>query len=391
MKRAIAGTVLFLVLWGMLSFGIHAATVENNLGSDLFIFWKAGRTALFEHQNPYSDEVALQVQLAVYKYRAGPTEDQLGFAYPPYALLAILPLLFLSFDWASAIWISLLILLLVAAGAWGLRGKLWVMPSFLLFYPTFFGVILGNFAVGLSAGLLLMFGLIQRGQRWSRGVQISLGLLAGWMTIKPQFLWLFFIFLALYALRERLWWFLGSFAASVVGCVLVSFALVPNWLPLWFERLTKYTVYNQTLPVTEYLLGQVMPAQAANIASLILLIALMLATMWMLWRWWRGKLALIPLWAWLGLVVFLAHPHGKSYEHMAFALPLVVWAAGQVDWRGWAVNLFWWGSLAVSWVVFVIARDAAAPISVMEWPIFFHMAWVGWVLVRSRQADAAQL
>jgi len=324
--------------------------------------------------------VALQVQLAVYKYRAGPTEDQLGFAYPPYALLAVLPLLFLSFDWASAIWISLLILLLVATGVWALGGKPWVMPTFLLFYPTFFGVILGNFAVGLSACLLLMFGLIRRGQRWSRGMQIFLGLLAGWMTIKPQFLWLFLIFIALYALREKLWWFLGCFAASVLGGVLVSFALVPNWLPLWLERLTKYTVYNQTLPVTEYLLGQVMPAQTANIGSLILLIALMGATILLLWRWWCGKLALIPLWAWMGLAIFLAHPHGKSYEHLAFLLPLVVWAAEQADWRGLPVNLFWWGSLAVSWAAFFVSKSAGAPASAAEWPVLFHLLWVGWML-----------
>jgi hypothetical protein len=391
MKRIIGGAALFIILWGVFAFGIRTATQGNILGSDFFIFWNAGRAAIFERQNPYSDALSLQAQISVFKRPAAAGEDQLGFAYPPYALLAILPLLFLSFDWASAIWISLLTLLLVAAGAWALRGKQWVIPTFLLFYPTFFGVILGNFAVGLSAGLLLMFGMILRGQRWSRGMQISLGLLAGWMTIKPQFLWLFLFFIALYALREKLWWFLVCFSASVVGCVVVSFALVPNWLPFWLERLTKYTVYNQTLPVTEYLLGQVMPVQAANIASLILLIVLIGATMWMLWRWWRGKLAVIPLWAWLGLVVFLAHPHGASYEHLAFLLPLVVWAAGQADWRSLPLNLFWWGSLAVSWAAFFISKAAGAPASAAEWPILFHLVWVGWMLRGSSQADSLAL
>lgn len=381
MKRAVGGAAFFILLWGLFAFGIHTATQGNTLGSDFFIFWNAGRAAVFERQNPYSDALSLQAQMLVFKRPAAAGEDQLGFAYPPYAFLAILPLLFLPFDWAQAVWLALLILLWVAVGGLTFRSKRWVAASFLLFYPMVFGVVLGNFAVLISAGLLLLFGMILHQPALPRGVQVSLGLLAAWLTIKPQFVWLFVIFLVVYAVRRRQRWLLGSLLAGVAGFMLVSFWLVPGWLPEWLAAVSRYAAYNQTVPVVQFLMGEVLAADAAVVGSVLILAVLGAITLRLFWLWWHGHLALIPLWAWLGMVIFLAHPHGKSYEHLAFLMPLVVWAASQADWRGWTVNLFWWGSLAVSWAAFIISKTAGMPVSAAEWPILFHLVWVGWMLI----------
>lgn len=381
MRRALALLGLFVLLWAAFSLAIHQLTQNNALGSDFFIFWNAGRAAVFERANPYSDELAQQAQLAIFKRLSGPLEDQLGFAYPPYALLAIFPLLWLPFDWAQAIWIALLLLALMLAGVTALPGaRRWLLPSFLLFYPTFFGSILGNFAVLISAGLLLFFGIFLRHDLPSRRMQIAFGALAGWMTVKPQFLWLFLIFISFFALRKKLWWFFLAAALSFIACIALSFALVPNWLPLWLERLSKYTGYNQAYPVLTYLLNTLLPLFAANVLTSILLVLALLITGWLFLRFWRGGQNLLAVLAWCGLVVYLFHPRGASYEHLAFLLPLLLWAAQQRNWRSLAPNLFWWGSLAASWAAFAISIQPGAPVNATEWPVLFHAVWVGWVM-----------
>src|ERR1035437_7176748 len=90
-REILLSVLLFFLLLGLLTFTLHALTENNNLGSDYYIYYVAGRALFIDHQNPYSDQVAQQVQMAVHKHLAGPNEDQLGFAYPPYALLPSLP------------------------------------------------------------------------------------------------------------------------------------------------------------------------------------------------------------------------------------------------------------------------------------------------------------
>ena len=140
----------------------HALSLPKTTtsGTDFFIFWQSGRAVFLEHTSPYRDDLTIQNQLAIFKRLARPDEDHLTFAYPPFALLIILPFVFLPFEWAQAVWISLLILLLVSAFALAYpRAPTWVGISFLAFYPVFFGLILGNFVVLLTALLILLLGI----------------------------------------------------------------------------------------------------------------------------------------------------------------------------------------------------------------------------------------
>lgn len=385
MKRIGLLVVLFVVMWGVLSAGIHITTQNNNLGSDFFIYWNAGRAVMFEGANPYSDEIAMQNQMAIFKRLSGPLEDQVGFAYPPYALLLVLPMLFMPFDWAQAVWIAFLLLTLMVAGVAAMpRARRWLMASFLCFYPTFFGLILGNFAVLLSALLLLFFGIFLEHKQPSRALQMVFGFLAAWLTIKPQFLWLFLVFIGLYALRKKLWWFLCSAGVSEIIFLLLSFALVPGWPALWLERLGKYTIYLQTYPVVTYFLKDIMPLAAANLLTIALGLVFLAVTGWFFYRWWRGTQPVISLLAWLGFTVYLFHPRVVSYDHLGFLLPMLFWAGLQTTWRSLAPNLFWWGSLAASWAAFFISSQPGSPSSAAEWPLLFAAVWVGWIMSRGK-------
>ena len=134
--------------------------------------------------------------MAIFKRLARPGEDQLAFVYPPFALLVLYPLILLPFDWAQAVWIAFLLLALVTSFALAFpRAPRWVGISLLAFYPVFFGLILGNFAILIAALLVILLAKYLPREKPSAAWQIGAGILAGWLTVKPQFTWPFLLFL----------------------------------------------------------------------------------------------------------------------------------------------------------------------------------------------------
>jgi hypothetical protein len=376
-KAALFGLV-FVILVAALAVCIHTLTENNNLGTDFYIFWQAGRATILDHASPYSDEIAIQSQLAIFKRLAKPGEDQLAFVYPPYALLAILPVIFLPFDWAGAVWIAFLLIALVTVFALAYpRAPRWVGLSLLVFYPVFFGLILGNYAILIAALLVIVLGIYLPKSRPSPAWQILAGLVCGWLTVKPQFTWPFLLFMCLYALRGKQWKFLAALAGSFLFFVGISFILVPNWPAEWLSRITKYTAYNQAYPIATFLLKDLVSLDAASGLTVALGLICLALTAWLALNWWRGRLAPLPLIAWLGFVGYLFHPRGASYEQIAFLLPLALWActAGHIRW----VLPWWLASLVVSWIAFGVSVGVPL-VSATEWPVLFHVVWVAWMV-----------
>jgi hypothetical protein len=384
MRRILLPLLLFLAAFLALAFGIHSLTQNNTLGTDFYIFYRAGQTALIDHASPYTDELALQNQLAIFKHPALPGEDQLAFAYPPYVLLAVWPLLWLGFDWAQALWTAFLLLGLLAIMALAYPGaRPWAAITFLCFYPVTFGLILGNFAILIGALVLLIFGLVTQARPPGRVSQAALGVLLAWLTAKPQFIWLFAVFFLLLALRRRWWPFLAGFGAGLLFFVAVSFAILPGWPALWLEGIFKYAAYNQSWLNIALLLKEILPPGMVTPVALLLGGAFLAATIWLFRRWWQGRLADLLLLAWCGFVVYAFHLRSASYEHITFLLPLLVWACRQKTIRSWPVLIFWGGSLVVSWAAFFISIQPAAPASATVWPLLFCAAWLAWLFFRS--------
>jgi len=383
MRRILLPIIIFLAAFIGLSIGIHSLTQGNTLGTDFYIFYRAGQTAFIDRSSPYSDQLSLENQLAIFKQPARPDQDHLNFAYPPYVLLAVLPFIGLDFAWAQALWAALLILAMVGAIALAFPGAPpWVTILFLCFYPVTFGLILGNFAVLIGAALLLIFGVISRPANLGRFAQACLGLLLAWLTAKPQFMWLFAILFLLMAFKRRWWTFLAASAAGTVFFLAVSFAIVPGWPALWLESASKYTVFNHSGLILSVLLGDILPQGAALPVTIGLAALLLAITAWLFWRWWLGWLDIGLLLAWCGVVVYALHPRGVSYEHITFLLPLVVWACRQAKQQPFPVLAFWFGSLLVSWAAFFISVQPGAPASATEWPLLFGAIWVGWLYLR---------
>ena len=393
--RASLPLLIFLAALAGMAFAIHTLTRDNTLGTDFYIFYRAGQTAFIDRASPYSDVLARQNQLAIFKRPSIAGEDQLGFAYPPYVLLAVWPVLGLGFDWAQAIWAAFLLLSLLAVVTLVYPGAPpWVAITFLCFYPVTFGLILGNFAILIGALVLLIFGLVNGKRPLEPAGQAALGLLLAWLTAKPQFIWLFAAFFLLLALRRRWWPFLAAFGAGLAFFVVISFAILPGWPVLWLESASRYAAYNQSWLILSVLLKDILPLEAVIPVTVVLGAGFLATSAWLFWQWWRGRLDNLLLLAWCGFVVYAFHPRGASYEHVTFLLPMVVWACRQKTILSWPVWVFWGGSLIVSWAAFFISIQPAAPASTTEWPLLFCAVWLGWLFLgspmRLRRPDAVQ-
>jgi hypothetical protein len=380
--RRITAGLFALLIWGVLTFTIHALTPNYTLGSDSFIFFHAGQTVFLNGGNPYSLELALENQIKIFQRPARPGEDQLGFAYPLYALFLIAPLLWLPFDWAQAAWAALLLLSLVIALPVSVKqARPAVVASIIFFYPVAFGLILGNYAVLLGAFLLLLYGVLERPAP-GLSVQILAGVILAWLTIKPQFTWLYILFFLLAAFLRGQRSLLAGFGAGFTVLAAFSFAIRPIWMGEWIAAVQAYAGYNQTWPTLTVLLKDILPVETATILTWLLASVLLAGTAWIFWRWSHNQVENLLVFAWCGLVIYLLHPHGKSYEHITYLIPLVVWAASLPNMRSLSTRVFWFGSLGLSWLVFLISRQPGTPPGSTEWPVLFQAIWVGWLFLQ---------
>lgn len=380
LAAALAALGLFTVL-------LHATLYQSPFGADFYTFWLAGRSTFAEGQNPYSPEVTLQSQMGIYGRPALPTEDQVAFAYPPYSLLAVLPTAWMSYDWAQSYWLALNILLLISVLVFLRPGT---PPGrnllYLLFYPVAFGLILGNFAVPLGTFLLFFYAFfIERNP--SRGVQIAGGIAFAWVTTKPQFIWLYALFILLFVLQRRLKPFFLSFVAALASMLAVSFLLVPDWLTRWVNRIFEYAGYVRSQMTLTGLLAEFLPAPIPEVLTGIAAFVCAGLTIILLRRWWHGRLSALPLWGWIGFVTYLFHPHGIAYEQISFLVPLTLWAAAQ-NGRNTRLPLwiFWGGSLLLSWVFFVVGKWIYHPAD--AWPLLFNGIWLVWCFTAGRRSPA---
>lgn len=366
----LASFAVFVVL-------IHSASQKSVLGADFFTFWMAGKALFLEHVNPYSSEVTNQIQLGKLGRLAAPGEDKMAFAYPPYSLVTVLPTIFFSFDWASSVWLSLNITIFsLILFAFPPKQRVRLFTSF-LFFPIFLNFVLGTFDILASSGILLFFILMTSSNRTSASIQVLIGILLAWSTMKPQFTWLLAGFAIVYAVREKYPVFLRAFLISLATFLLFSSLLVSSWLSDWIRQVQDYTQYVQGRPtITEFLVIFFEPRAAMVISGLAFLFFSSTAV-FLLFRWWKGRLHWLKITAWLGSMTYLFHLHGISYEQYIFLIPLILWAGHNKEWKSPTVLFFWVASILISWSSFLFGINNTA---IDRSPVLFNLIWVVWLL-----------
>jgi len=384
-QRTALAAIVALFLVGLLAVGIHTALKDNTLGGDFYIFWKAGRAFYFERADPYSEEVTRQVQMGYYHGRlAGAGEDPMKFAYPAYVLLPIYPLLWLSFDWAQAVWMALNILLVAGVLLEVLRGShRWVAVPVLFLYQMAFGLILGNFVIAFFAILVWVLDRLLTGRMDSVFAQVLAGLALAWTSAKPQFGWLYLIFILLYSLRQKRAVLVGSFLLGLAALGGVSLAVRPDWPLGWLRRITEYSGYLPVEPLLKTAARFVTGARFQPVAVAGVYVVVLALSGYTLWRWYRGETADLPALCWCGFAVYLLHPTGISYEQLSFVIPLVLWTAYRKP-RPVAAGLVWGGGMVLSYVFFAMSVQGTVPWADHYLPFVLYVVWLGWFTLRGR-------
>lgn len=216
--------------------------------NDFLSRWEGARSYWVDGLNPYGEEASLNIQRAIYGRPVTELEDPGYFAYPFYTSFLLLPIVWTSYAWASAIWMVLLEACLIAALFLSLDLFKWrpkplllgtlVLWTLLSYFPAR-GLILGQ--PGLMVYFLEVLTLWALAKNDDRVAGVALAI----STIKPQMGYLLVPFLLLWALRQKRWQFIGSFIVSWGGLMLLSFAFIPTWMSDWLGQVGLYTSYTQ--------------------------------------------------------------------------------------------------------------------------------------------------
>jgi hypothetical protein len=233
--------------------------------NDFYVVWRATQAWLQEGMDPYGAETMHRIQLDLFGQSQLPEGHHYGFdgfAYPLYTVLPIMPLTWLPYAWAEAIWLTGLQVAVITLGFLALHlydwrpapalVALWVLWT-IIFYPVTRAFFLGQLSLPVAACLALsLWAISKRRDGWA-GIFLAL------TTIKPQMVLLtlpWLLWWTAWQRRWRLWWGLGG-ALGVL--FLVSLSLMPDW-PLRFigglRAYESYTSIGSPLRIVGGWLGQ---------------------------------------------------------------------------------------------------------------------------------------
>ncbi len=292
-----------VAVYCLLAYGIYASfTTRIAGGNDFYPRWQGTRALILEGKDPYSEEVTLEIQKAMYGRPAREDEDQVAFAYPLYVSLLILPFSLLPYPLAQAFWISTLVLALLAALALILRTIGWV-PSppqlaglalwSVLFYPSSRSLVLGQLSILVLALLALSLWAMHRSRPFLAGCSLALS------TIKPQMVVLVVPFLLLSSVRGRRYRTLGGFLSVMAALLAVATIVLPTWIPSFITGLTSYesytSIYREGRSPLGVLLAHMLPSELCNLLMPVISLAVVagLVYVWLVSLkrpdvWWRA-------------------------------------------------------------------------------------------------------
>jgi hypothetical protein len=208
--------------------------------------WEGARSFWVDGLNPYGDQASLNIQMQIYGRASVEGEDPGFFVYPFYMVFFLLPVVYMTYAWASAIWMVLLevclivsILLLLDVYQW--RPRPWLLALLVLWgilmYYAARGLLLGQVGIVVYLFEVLTIWALAKDHDRLAGVALAIS------TLKPQMGFLIVPFLLLWGLRAQRWSFVIAFVISFGVLALASFALQPSWLVDWITQMRLYPEY----------------------------------------------------------------------------------------------------------------------------------------------------
>lgn len=332
---------LLIIIFIVAIIGSYSLLTQPYPGHNDFLSrWEGARSYWQDGLNPYGEEASLNIQYAIFGRPVVEGEDPGYFAYPFYTALLLLPLMPISYAWASAIWMVLLgfcligaLFLLISLFRWRpaplLLGLLVLWALFWYFAAR--GLILGQPGILVYFLEVLTIWALAKQHDGAAGVALAIS------TIKPQMGYLGVPFLLLWSLREKRWQFVGGFVVTFGILMGASFLLLPSWMSDWLNQLglyPSYTALGSPVWILAYSLTPGLdPATGAflgdttigGILELVMTVALYLFLLWM----WYGVLIQGNkerlLWTVVMTLVMthLVAPRTATPHYVVFTIPII--------------------------------------------------------------------
>lgn len=353
--------------------------------NDFMSRWEGARSYWRDGLDPYGETASANIQHRIYGRMATAEEDPGYFAYPFYTVFLLVPLVFVSYAWASAIWMVVLEVCLIAAllllldlYRWRPQPGLWaaLLLWTLLHYYAARGLFLGQAGhLVYLCQVLVLWGLARSHDRLAGGA-LALS------TIKPQMGFLLVPFLLLVGLilgRRR---FVAAFLVTFGVLLGASFALLPSWLGEWLEQVRLYPSYTAigapVWVVTQYYLGLGDIGEWSVTALLWALLG---------WAWymvlWRKRTERLAWTVMLTLTItHLSAVRTATPHFVVFTIPLLFYLKrlsqyGEHGRRWIAVILL--GTFVLPWVQFILTVEGRFEHPSLYLPVPFGMLLLLWV------------
>lgn len=198
---------LLLVAILPLTWANYRFATNNPGGNDFLVHWEGARALLIEGLSPYSDEVAIRIQVHTYGRPAASGEHELRVAYPLYSLVIFAPFALIGdFTLARALWMTFLEIALIAIPFICIMLTRWrpgnlVLIFFLIFFVVWYHgmrpLINGNVVILVTLFLLVAVWFLKTRRDEMVGVMLAIS------TIKPHIVLLPIIFILLCSVSQK--------------------------------------------------------------------------------------------------------------------------------------------------------------------------------------------
>jgi len=240
--------LLIVIIIGLFFFANLQYTKNNPGGNDFLVHWVGTKSYVQDGISPYSDQVALRIQDLVYGRPATSGEHELRVAYPFYSIFLFLPFSFIQdFTIARAVWMTVLELAIIFSTILMIRVVNW-KPKFLMtllivvfglfWYHGIRSIINGNAVVLILLTIVFVIYGIKNNLDEMAGISLAL------MTIKPQVVIVFVVFVCIWAIINHrskiIFWFLGS----LILLIFLGVFLYPSWPIEFLWEVMRYPTYN---------------------------------------------------------------------------------------------------------------------------------------------------
>lgn len=348
-------SILLIFLFALETFVVQRFLTSQVPGAnDYYSRWHGARAFLLEGRNPYALDVTEEIQPVI---GIDPSEvGRGGFNYPLHVIFFFWPLAYLSYDWAQAVWWTVVLWLAIASTIVLLQ---WLDVKFkprqllifllvaLTFYPITRSVFLGQFTLHILFFLALALLLLKYKSDFWAGVALSAA------SIKPQMLILVVPFLLIWAVTQKRWRFVYGLLIGGGVFLVASLVLMPTWPIEFLADTRRYRQFSGGFTPLQLLFDTLAP----NAPSFLWQIPAALLVLIMLYFWWKSRAsdsAFKPALYWTIVVQTLVTFQTGTTNQVLLWILLLDWLASLRTPRGTLLSLaFTTLTWFAAWTLFV--------------------------------------